>query len=58
MITYHTSSERLYFSMPDDIIHIVIHMIPQKLSEKTIFFFLHMHISATGNFQQEILNMC
>ena len=52
MITYHTSSERLYFSLPDDIIHIVIIYDPPKISLKNLFcffYFLNMHISVTGH---------
>ena len=52
MITYHTSSERIYFSLPDDIIHIVIIYDPRKISLKNLFFlfyFLNMHISVTND---------
>ena len=52
MITYHISSERLYFSLPDDIIHIVIIYDPRKISLKNLFcffYFLNMHISVTGH---------
>ena len=52
MITYHTSSERLYFSLPDDIIHIVILYDPQRMCLKKLFFifyFLNMDISVTGH---------
>ena len=52
MITYNTSSERLYFSLQDDIIHIVIIYDPGKVClKKTFFFFylLNMHISVTSH---------
>ena len=51
MITYHTSFERLYFSLLGDIIHIVIIYDPRKNCLKNLFFFfyfLNMHISVTS----------
>ena len=50
MITYHTSFERLYFSLLGDIIHVIIHD-PRKNCLKNLFFFfyfLNMHISVTS----------
>ena len=54
MITYHTSSERLYFSLLDDIIHIVIIYDPKRNCLKNLFFFfyfLNMHISVPGHYE-------
>ena len=53
MITYHTLSERLYFSLLDDIIHIVFMYDPPRISLENLFFFfyfLNMHISVTSQY--------
>ena len=57
MITYDTSSERLYFSLLDDhisYIHIVIIYDPKRNCLKNLFFFfyfLNMHISVPGHYE-------
>ena len=50
MITYHTPSERLYFALPDDIIHIISIYDPRKKCLRNLFFIfylLNMDISIT-----------
>ena len=51
MISYHTSSERLYYFLSVDVKHIVIICESQRMFPKNLFshcYFLNMHIIVTG----------
>ena len=53
MITYHTSFERLYFSLSNDVNHYIIIYDPLKICLKNSFFhfyFLNMDISVTSQY--------
>ena len=50
-ISYHTSSERSYFTVPIDVKHNGTKYDPPKMCPKTpffIFYFFNTHISVTG----------
>ena len=58
MITYHTLSERLYFSLSNDVNHYINHYIiiydPLKMCLKNLFFhfyFLNTNISVTSHYE-------
>ena len=57
MITHHIPYERLYFSIPDGIIHIVIVYGPLKMFLKNILFFAHGYFSDWSLCGLEILIM-
>ena len=54
MITYHTSSERFYFSLSNDENHYIIIYDPLKMCLKNSFFhfyFLNTDISVTSHYE-------
>ena len=53
MVTYHTSFERLYFSLSNDVNHYIIIYDPLKMCLKNSFFyfyFLNTDISVTNRY--------
>ena len=55
MITYHTSSERLYFSLSNDVNHHIIIYDPLKMCLKnslfSILFFFNTDISVASHYE-------
>ena len=54
MSTYHTSFERLYFSLPNDVYHYIIIYDPIKMCLKNSFFhfyLLNTDISVTVHYE-------